>query len=534
MGAVALSASPANAAAPKKGGTMKIALQSDTDYTDPALDYYQIGWTIEYATCVKLLNYPDAKGAEGSKLVPEAAQAMPTVSKDGKTYTFIVPPGKFKFSPPSNQPVTAKTFQFVINRLANPKMQSQALPFMTDIKGAQAVIDGQASSVSGVSVSGNKLTIRLTAAHPDFLARIAMPFFCALPTNTPIDPKGVNAPAGAGPYYIQSRTPKSQIVLARNPNYHGSRPANLDKIIYTVGIAPDAALLQTKAGQVDWGADEVYQADYANLWAQYGPTSKLGKSGKQQFFVNPILGVDYLAMNTSRGVFLNNTKLRQAVNYAVDRPNLLRQSGAYAGKVSDQILPPGIAGYKDINAYPLTGPNVAKAKSLAGSISAPEITLYTSTRPSSTLRAQVYQQNLAAIGFKVNVQQFQRATQIDKEGTKGEPFDLTTEGWIADYADPFDFINVLMSGDSIHDNHNNNVAYFNVPKVNAAMTAAGLLFGDKRAQAYANLDQQITTQYAPWATIDNPTDRDFFSARIGGQLFHPIYTYDLGSFYIRS
>jgi peptide/nickel transport system substrate-binding protein len=250
--------------------------------------------------------------------------------------------------------------------------------------------------------------------------------------------------------------------------------------------------------------------------------------------VNPILGVDYLAMNTSRGVFLNNTKLRQAVNYAVDRPNLLRQSGAYAGKVSDQVLPPGIAGYKDFNAYPLTGPNVPKAKSLAGTISNPEITLYTSTRPSSTLRAQVYQQNLSAIGFKVNVQQFARATQIDKEGTKGEPFDLTTEGWIADYADPFDFINVLMSGDSIHENHNNNVAYFNVPKVNAAMTAAGLLFGDKRAEAYANLDQQITTQYAPWATIDNPTDRDFFSSRIGGQLFHPIYTYDLGSFYIRS
>src|SRR5262249_54999289 len=153
-----------------------------------------------------------------------------------------------------------------------------------------------------VKVSGNKLTINLTAAHPDFLSRIAMPFFCAVPTNTPLDPQGVNAPAGAGPYYIQSRTPKRPIVLAKNPNYHGSRPANLDKIIYTVGISPDAALLQTKAGQIDWGADESYPTEYADLWNKYGPTSAAGKSGKQQFYVAPTLEVQYLAMNTSRGV----------------------------------------------------------------------------------------------------------------------------------------------------------------------------------------------------------------------------------------
>ena len=65
MTGLAVNAGVAGAAAPTKGGTMKIALQSDTDFTDPALDYYQLGWEIEYSTCVKLLNYPDAKGAEG-------------------------------------------------------------------------------------------------------------------------------------------------------------------------------------------------------------------------------------------------------------------------------------------------------------------------------------------------------------------------------------------------------------------------------------------------------------------------------------
>ena len=70
--------------------------------------------------------------------------------------------------------------------------------------------------------------------------------------------------------------------------------------------------------------------------------------------------------------------------------------------------------------------------------------------------------------------------QIEKEGTRGAEFDFTTEGWIADYADPYDFINILLSGDSLHDANNNNVAYYNSPKFNKAMTAASNLSGNAR------------------------------------------------------
>src|SRR5215213_4246596 len=76
----------------KKGGTGRFNLQSDTDYVDPALAYYQVSWQLEYATCVKLLNYPDKPGAAGAQLQPEAAQSLPKVSADGKTYTFTVRP----------------------------------------------------------------------------------------------------------------------------------------------------------------------------------------------------------------------------------------------------------------------------------------------------------------------------------------------------------------------------------------------------------------------------------------------------------
>ncbi len=107
--------------------------------------------------------------------------------------------------------------------------------------------------------------------------------------------------------------------------------------------------------------------------------------------------------------------------------------------------------------------------------------------------------NLKQIGLNVNSHLFARAVQIDKEGTRGEPFDITSEGWIADYADPYDFINVLLSGDSIHASNNNNVAYFNDPTYNKQMRAAALLSGQPRYTAYGNLDVSMMAKNPPWA-----------------------------------
>ena len=109
------------------------------------------------------------------------------------------------------------------------------------------------------------------------------------------------------------------------------------------------------------------------------------------------------------------------------------------------------------------------------------------------------------------MQQFARAVQIEKEGTRGAEFDFTTEGWIADYADPYDFINVLLSGDSLHDANNNNVAYYNSPKFNKAMTAASNLSGSARYAAYQALDKNITTQDPAWAARSNFNSRIFVS-----------------------
>ena len=126
------------APAGQQGGTMKVNLEADTDYIDPALAYYQISWQFGYATGVKLLNYPDKPAPEGATLQPEGATGMPIVSEDGKTYTFTIKPG-YKFSPPSNDEVTAQSYVRALERALNPKQQSPAASFVRDIAGRAGV-----------------------------------------------------------------------------------------------------------------------------------------------------------------------------------------------------------------------------------------------------------------------------------------------------------------------------------------------------------------------------------------------------------
>jgi ABC-type oligopeptide transport system substrate-binding subunit len=508
-------AGAATATTAKTGGTLNVDLTTDLDYTDPALSYLSTGWELEYATCLKLMNYPDGIGPKTSQLVPEAAAGFPKVSNNGKTYDFTIAAGFTKFSDGSN--VTAASFKAAFDRNADPKMQSPAGAFMSDVVGSST------SPVSGVKASGNHLVVTLTTASPDFLARVAMPFFCAIPANLPHDPNGVLTPASAGPYYVAARVPNRSILLKTNPYYKGKRPHNAAQINYTVGNSLDATYLRVQQGATDYASGGIPPAAYAEAAQKYG-------INKGQFWVQPLLSTSYLAFNTSRGIFKNNVALRKAVNQAIDRRAMLSQSGFLAGKRTDQILPPGIAGFRDADLFPLKQPNIAAAKKLAeGHTGDGNVVLYESNRGASPLRAQIIQYNLSQIGLKVDTKLFARAVQLTKEGTRGEPFDIADESWGADYADPYDFINVLLDGRNIQDQNNNNFAYLNDPKFNQQMTQASLLSGPARYKAYGNLDVAIMQQAVPWAPRANANNRMLVSKRTGCFSYSAIYTVDLSA-----
>ncbi|HZO63107.1 MAG TPA: ABC transporter substrate-binding protein [Gaiellaceae bacterium] len=503
------------------------ASATDVDYVDPALAYGTLSWQILDAASMKLMYYPDKPDPLGSKLQPDAAVGFPAVSKDGRTYVFTIKSG---VKSNTGETLTAANFAAAIDRDLNPKMQSPAVPFITGdngIVGAQAVADGKATHASGVVARGQKLSITLMKPDGSFLSKMAMNFFMPIPKGTPINPDGINSFASFGPYYVASRQVGRQLIMRTNPNYKGSRPHNVSTFVFTMNTNLDQSLLQVKAGQADYDAGGLPPTAHAGLAAQFGVN-------KGRYFVSQGLNVDYIALNTARNAF-KSIGMRKAANYAVDRPALVRVRGAFAGHRDDQILPPGLAGYKDIKAYPIKGADPAKAKSLASAAGGcKDVTVYTANSSTGQNLAQVFKYNLSQIGCNVNVKLLQGFQIYIATGTKGEPYDAAFVGWFADYADPYDFIDILLNGENIHESNNNNLAYLNVPALNKQMKAANRLTGDKRSAAYQTLDREITTKYAPWAAYENRNIREFVSARTGGYLFQAAHgAANLNTFFLK-
>jgi ABC-type transport system substrate-binding protein len=304
-----------------------------------------------------------------------------------------------------------------------------------------------------------------------------------------------------------------------------------------VGQTLDASYLRVQQGTSDYAESGIPPAAYAQ--AAQADGVNVAKSGKPQFYVKPILSVSYFAFNHDRPMFeksgsngLGNVALMKAINFAIDRHAILAQGGYLAGRRTDQILPPGMAGFRDANLYPLKAPAIKTAKAWmakAGKLPGNSLVYYTCNSGTCPLRAQILQFDLKQVGLNLDVRPFSRGVQFQKEGNRGEPFDIADEGWLADYADPYDFINVLLSGDNIHATNNNNFAYFNSPKYNQLMAQAQQLTGAKRYGTYGNLDINISQNAAPWAARSNTNNRLYLSKHVGTFTYNNVYGVDFAA-----
>ena len=515
------------------GGTARIAFASDPGSLDPALGWAIEPWMISYATGAKLLNYPDEAGPAGSRLVPEVADSLPYRSPDGRTYTFKIRKG-FRFSPPSSEPVTAQTFKYSIERSLNPKMHGPGPRFLRDVVGADNYASGRVGHIAGITALGNTLTFRLAQPSGDFTSRIATPFFTAVPTDTPIDPQAVRTVPGAGPYYVAFHSRKT-MVLRPNPNYRGPRPHRLREIRIAIGVGQHRALRAIEAGAADYAAPSVSDSDASRLAHHYGPASDSGRAGRQRYFVNHWLGLDYLTMNTSRDLF-SSVRMRRAVNYAIDRRALARAGASNGGDETptDQYLPPGMPGFRDARIYPLR-PGVDKARRLAGPGPGHRTAvLYASDGAADQRHAQIVKANLKAIGIDVQIKVLSHAVLFQRLGRKGERYDLALSRWYADYADPLTFLGFFdPRRGPANPNQSTHDSYFDEPGYTRRLAAAERLSPPERYVAYGRLESDLARNAAPWAAIGNPVARDFFSERIGCQLFHPLYGLDLTALCIR-
>ena len=394
--------------------------------------------------------------------------------------------------------------------------------------GVAAYQAGRTRRIAGVSARGNRLTIRLKRPLPRLPAQVAGALsLCAMPPDTPARPRGLERVATAGPYYVAEVAPRRRLVLRRNPGYRGPRPQRLEEIEVTIGTTPDRAVAAVDAGRADYLA-QVPPRLQARLIARFGPGSAAASSGRQRYFSGPSpISSGYL-FNPRRPLFAR-AEMRQAVNYAIDRRALAQHPipESLAARATDQHIPPGFPGFRDAAIYPLGGPDVATARRLAGGGRRRGV-FYTCNQPPCLEQAEIVRENLAAIGIDLEIRRFPFGTMFARLQNPDEPFDLSVFGWIGDTPDPSEFVNAMFSHAAPA-----STKFLDRTPLGRRMRAAEQLTGAQRIEAYAALDRDLAAQAAPLAEAMSSERTDFFSARIGCQVEHPLYGIDLGALCVR-
>ena len=506
LGAVLMvTAQLAGATPNRKGGIFRVGTTGASVQIDPQLAYITTAWWLEYATAAKLYNYTP-KGA----LMPEVASRF-AVSNAGRRYTFFIRKG-FRFS--DGTAVTASSFKYAINRVANHDLASPGAAFISDagganIVGAQAVNDGKATDVSGVTVKGNKLIINLTDADGAFLSKLTMPFFQATSTKLPLDREVVNVSdirtmPSAGPYAYSRNNVNTLTSLRRNPFWkpgpgkRGSR--NLTGLDLQWNLNEQTAFNQVKTGELDEGP--LPAAEVQGIANQYGVN-------KTRFWAKPINCLGSVLFNNRGTLLRGNSAMRKALNWALDRRAYADQAGPYAGDPWTHILPPGFPGSVSTKTrQPYSArPNYAKARRLAaGHFRNGRITVY--YRSSGTVnpaQAEIVRGSLIQLGFdpgNITMKGFTGGNIYDAFYRADSDADIgVSMSWCADEADPYTFFVSLLP-------------FLGGTKYEAKIAAAAKLSGPARLRAFGKLDLELTRNFAPLAVMRTYNNRYFFSSRV--------------------
>jgi peptide/nickel transport system substrate-binding protein len=498
----------------------KVATDTGTDYLDSGLSYTVEGWGVMWNVYLPLIGYKHVNGPDGATLVPYLAQDLPKISSDGKTYTLTLRKG-LKYS--DGTPVKASDFRATIER--DFKVDSPGVGFFGNIVGADQFGKTKTGHISGITTNDKTglITIKLNAPQGDFQNILATEFAAPLPANSPAKDTSNHPVPSTGPYMIQSYKPNKQIVEVRNPNFDAAAldnnvpSGNPDKVIWDVIGDDSVALQRVISGQDDWGGYHPIPTDrLAATQQKYGDQIKVFTPANTYYFF----------MNVREKPF-DNLKVRQAVNYAINRDALVRVYGGLA-TTTENILPPTYPQYKKHNFYPY---NLAKAKQLvaASGDKGMAVTVWNHDRGLDPKATAYLVDVLNSIGFKAKEKIINSTVYWTTVGNQATKAQIGFADWFQDYPHPLDWIDVLLNGERITQTHNNNYADFDDKAINSkidALKKQPTLTSGVNSQ-WAALDAAIMKE-APWAPFINRQFTDFFNSDIDLSCYenHVLYEFD--------
>jgi peptide/nickel transport system substrate-binding protein len=521
----------AAAAAEHRGGVLRMVAQAAGGTIDPQINYTQQFFQTAGILYDGLVAFKKVSGPDGFTVVPDLAEALPKPQDGGKTYVFKLRQGvKFWDGRDVTVADTVASFRRIF-RISGPT----AGTFYNGIVGADACLKTPATCTLEGGVAGDEaartITIHLVQPDAEFFDKLTVPHAAILPADAPAKDGGVNPIPGTGPYKIGAYDPNKQLKLVRNPYFkEWSKDAQpdgyADEIHYDFGLNAEAQVSQVENGQADWMYDQPPNDRLSELGAKY----------QKQVHITALMAFWYTPMNTNLAPF-NNVKVRQAVNYAIDRNSIVKLFGGpnLAAPVC-QILPPGFPGHVDFCTYtknPGTrwkAPDFVKAKKLVSESGTTGQKVTIVVEDTSVSRGiGVYLQSLfTKLGYVPDVKPISPDIHFTFIQNTKNNVQISVSYWYQDYPAASDFLNVMFSCDSFHpaSDASVNIAGLCDKDLDARMKAAlKTAVTDESAAnaAWGEIDKYVMNEQAPVAPLFTPKHVDFVSRRVGNFVFNGQY-----------
>ena len=454
-------------------------LASEPDHLDPALNSSVDG------ACLAILSFSGLYAYdEDGNLVPELADGEPEVSEDGLTYTFKMKEG-LKWS--DGEPLDAEDVVYSWNRLADP---NTAADYGYLCESANLGFNDDGTLTIEASEDGTTFTAHLTKPCAYFLDLCAFPAFFPVPEQavTEADPDGANPGAWAlesgfvtsGPMTCTAWKHNESMTYEKNPNYWNAENVSLDSINFMLSADDTAIYNAYNDGSLQF-IDTVPNDEIANV------------KENDDFFIVPNLGTYYAAFNVNSPLFDGKTPeqaaaMRHAFSILIDRQYIVDAVGQTGQQPAGTFIPTGMAdgqgGVFAVNdadyEYPVTWDfngeeavgyfdptatgvdNIDEARALLeeagfefgddGMLSeATPITVeyLTNDGTGHIAIAQSIQQDLAVIGINMEIQS--EEWNVFLNDRKNGQFDFAREGWLADYNDPINMLEMWLTDSGNND-----------------------------------------------------------------------------------
>ena len=400
---------------------------------------------------------------QNGQLAPGQAESWET-SEDGLTWTFHLRDG-LKWSDGSD--LTANDFVYSWKRVCDPMVAAPyAETVLSMVEGYDKAIEGDLDALQVAATDNNTLVVTLSAPCSYFGS------LAAFATLSPVQQATVEANGDAwatkaetyisnGPFYVSDWVPGSYIMMTKNPYYWNADAIKLDGIKWNLIEDSNAAYSAYQTGEV--------------LMIKDVPTEEIPSLKENaDFYVDPIIGTYYLSMNIDREPF-NNADVRKALSLAIDRDyvaNTLMQ-GTYSP--AGNFMGPGWIDtdgkqfkdnanggkeYIDTTNYEA---DLEEAKQLLADAGYPNgegfptITYSTNDAGYHKVVAEYLQQAWAELGIdlQVDIVEWASFTPMRRNGD----YDVARNGWVGDYSDPSNMLDLFYSTNGNNDGKFNNADY---------------------------------------------------------------------------